>query len=141
MACHVRLASENAKLGLPEVTLGVIPGYGGTQRLPQLIGKGLATEMILTGKMISATEAFNYGLVNHVCPQDELLEACGRIAGKINKNSSQAIGRAIKAINACYHEGTNGFNSEIELFASCFETEDFVEGTDAFLEKRKPNFN
>jgi len=141
MACHIRLASENAKLGLPEVTLGVIPGYGGTQRLPQLIGKGLATEMILTGKMISATEAFNYGLVNHVCPQDELLEACGRIAGKINKNSSQAIGRAIKAINACYHDGTNGFNSEIELFASCFETEDFVEGTDAFLEKRKPNFN
>ena len=141
MSCHIRLASENAKLGLPEVTLGVIPGYGGTQRLPQLIGKGLATEMILTGKMINANDALNYGLVNHVCPQDQLLEACGRITSKINKNSSQAISRAIKAINACYHDETNGFNSEIELFASCFETEDFVEGTDAFLEKRKPNFN
>ena len=141
MACHIRLASENAKLGLPEVSLGVIPGYGGTQRLPQLVGKGIAMEMILSGKMISADKALNYGLINHVCTQDDLMQQCEKIANSINKNSSTAISKAIKAINACYQDGNNGFNSEIELFASCFETEDFVEGTNAFLEKRKPNFN
>ena len=98
-------------------------------------------EMILSGKMISAEKALNYGLVNHVCKQEDLIQQCEKIANSINKNSSTAISKAIKAINACYQDGTNGFNSEIELFASCFETEDFVEGTNAFLEKRKPNFN
>ena len=141
MACHIRLASENAKLGLPEVTLGVIPGYGGTQRLPQLVGKGIAMEMILSGKMISADKALKYGLINYVCGQEDLIHQCEKIANSINKNSSSAISNAIKAVNAGYKAGTNGLNSEIELFASCFETDDFVEGTNAFLEKRKPNFN
>ena len=141
MSCHIRIASENAMLGLPEVTLGVIPGYGGTQRLPHLIGKGLAMEMILTGKMINATKALSCGLVNHVCDQDKLIDECYKLTNKLNKNSPEALSRAIKAINACYQEGTDGFKNEIELFGSCFETDDFVEGTDAFLEKRKPNFN
>ena len=141
MACHIRVASENAMLGLPEVTLGVIPGYGGTQRLPHLVGKGLAMEMILTGKMINAKQALSHGLINYMCIQDELINECIKIANKINSNSSEAVSRAIKAINACYQERKDGFETEIELFASCFETDDFVEGTDAFLEKRKPNFN
>jgi len=141
MSCHIRIASENAMLGLPEVTLGVIPGYGGTQRLPHLIGKGLAMEMILTGKMINATKALSCGLVNHVCDQKTLIDECFKLTNKLNRNSPEALSRAIKAINACYQEGTDGFKNEIELFGSCFETDDFVEGTDAFLEKRKPNFN
>ena len=141
MACHIRVASDSAMLGLPEVTLGVIPGYGGTQRLPQLVGKGVAMEMILTGKMINANQALDCGLVNQICEQSNLMSTCQKIAEKINRNSSEAISRAIKAVNACYTDGINGFESEIKLFASCFETDDFREGTDAFLEKRKPNFN
>jgi enoyl-CoA hydratase len=141
MSCHFRLASDNAKLGLPEVTLGVIPGYGGTQRLAQLVGKGRAMEMIMTAKMISAEEALNYGLVNQVTPQEELLATCKKIALKIVKNSSTAIASAINAINAGYTDGVNGFNIEIEEFGNCFGTEDFKEGTTAFIEKRKANFN
>ena len=140
MSCHFRLASDNAKLGLPEVTLGVIPGYGGTQRLAQLVGKGRAMEMIMTAKMISAEEALNYGLVNQVTPQEELLATCKKIALKIVKNSSTAIASAIKAINAGYTDGINGYNIEIEEFGNCFGTEDFKEGTTAFIEKRKPSF-
>lgn len=140
MACHFRVASENAKMGLPEVTLGLIPGYGGTQRLPQLVGKGKAMEMIMTASMISATDAKNYGLVNYIVEQDELLTFCENLALKISKNSSSAITFAIKSINANFNEGINGFEEEIKSFGLCFGTEDFIEGTTAFLEKRKPNF-
>jgi enoyl-CoA hydratase len=135
------VASINAKLGLPEVSLGIIPGYGGTQRLPNLVGKGIAIEMITTAKMISAQEANKYGLVNHVCEQEDLLNMCTGIAEKIKRNSASAIGSAIKSINSCYQSGVNGYDVEIELFGNCFETDDFVEGTSAFIEKRKPNFN
>ena len=140
MSCHFRVASENAKMGLPEVTLGVIPGYGGTQRLPQLIGKGKAMEMILTAGMLNAEEAKTYGLVNYVLPQETLLDFCMEMGQKISKNSPVAIGYAIKAINANYKEGVNGFKTEIEAFGKCFATADFKEGTTAFLEKRKPDF-
>jgi enoyl-CoA hydratase len=140
MSCHFRVASENAKMGLPEVTLGVIPGYGGTQRLPQLVGKGKAMEMILTAGMLNAEEAKSYGLVNYVLPQENLLDFCMEMGQKISKNSPVAIGYAIKAINANYKEGVNGYKTEIEAFGKCFATEDFKEGTTAFLEKRKPDF-
>jgi len=140
MAAHFRIASDNAKMGLPEVSLGVIPGYGGTQRLPQLIGKGRAMEMIMTAGMIDANTAKIYGLVNHVTSPEELIPLCEKIAGKIMRNSSVAIASAIKAINANYKDGVNGFDVEIEEFGNCFGTEDFKEGTSAFLEKRKSNF-
>lgn len=141
MACHFRIASDNAKMGLPEVSLGVIPGYGGTQRLPQLIGKGRAMEMIMTAGMIDAETAKTYSLVNHVVPQSELLDFTRGIAAKIMRNSPFAIGRAIKAINANFKDGVNGFETEIRNFGKCFETEDFKEGTSAFLEKRKAEFS
>ncbi len=141
MSCHFRIASDNAKMGLPEVSLGVIPGYGGTQRLPQLIGKGRAMEMIMTAGMITAEEAFGAGLVNHVVPQAELLDFTKSIANRILKNSPVAIGKAIKAINANFKEGENGFETEIRNFGKCFGSEDFKEGTTAFLEKRKANFS
>lgn len=140
MACHFRVASDNAKMGLPEVSLGVIPGYGGTQRLPQLIGKGRAMELIMTAGMIDAETAKNYGLVNHVVPQSELLEFTKSIAIKIIRNSPMAISKAIKAINANYKDGVNGYETEIRNFGKCFGTEDFKEGTTAFLEKRKAVF-
>ena len=140
MACHFRIASDNAKMGLPEVSLGVIPGYGGTQRLPQLVGKGKAMEMIMTAGMITAEEALHYGLVNYVVTQDELLPLAEKIAGKITRNSPSAISAAIKAVNANFKDGVNGFKIEIEEFGKCFGTEDFEEGTTAFLEKRKANF-
>ena len=140
MSCHFRIASTNAKMGLPEVTLGVIPGYGGTQRLAQLIGKGRAMELIMTAGMIDAESAKNYGLVNHVVAQEELLEFAKGIATKISNNSTVAIAKAIQAINANFEDGTNGYEVEIENFGACFGTEDFKEGTSAFLEKRKAAF-
>ena len=140
MSCHFRIASDNAKMGLPEVSLGVIPGYGGTQRLPQLVGKGKAMEMIMTAGMISADEAKNVGLVNHVTTQEELLPLAEKIASKIMRNSSVAISAAIRAINAGFEDGTNGYDVEVAEFGECFGTEDFKEGTTAFLGKRKPNF-
>ncbi|ARV15459.1 enoyl-CoA hydratase/isomerase family protein [Polaribacter sp. SA4-12] len=140
MSCHFRVASDNAKMGLPEVSLGVIPGYGGTQRLPQLVGKGKAMEMIMTAGMISAEEAKGCGLVNHVTTQEELLPLVEKIASKIIRNSSVAISAAIRAINASFEDGIDGFDVEIEEFGECFGTEDFKEGTTAFLGKRKPNF-
>lgn len=140
MAAHFRAASSNAKMGLPEVSLGVIPGYGGTQRLPQLVGKGKAMEMIMTAGMISAQEAKEWGLVNYVVEQVELLPLCEKLAEKIMRNSSVAISAAIKAINANYTNCVNGYSVEIEQFGVSFGTEDFNEGTTAFLEKRKPNF-
>jgi len=140
LASHIRIASDNAKMGLPEVSLGVIPGYGGTQRLTQLIGKGRALEMITTATMIDAQTAINYGLINHITTQTELLDFAKSIAQKIIKNSPTAIGKAIEAINANFEVGKNGFETEIELFGECFASEDFKEGTSAFLEKRKANF-
>lgn len=140
MACHFRVASENAKMGLPEVSLGLIPGYGGTQRLPQLVGKGRAIEMIMTAGMITADDAHRYGLVNHVVPQVELLDFCNAIAQKIVRNSPVAISQAIKAVNANFKDGENGYKTEIKAFGKCFGTEDFKEGTTAFLEKRKAVF-
>ncbi|MEY2702935.1 MAG: putative 3-hydroxybutyryl-CoA dehydratase [Bacteroidota bacterium] len=140
MSCHFRIASTNAKMGLPEVTLGVIPGYGGTQRLAQLVGKGRAMELILTASMIDAETAKSYGLVNHVVTQEELLSFSKGIAIKIASNSSVAIAKAIASINANYTDGKNGYEVEISNFGACFATEDFKEGTTAFLEKRKANF-
>ncbi len=140
MAAHIRIASDNAKMGLPEVSLGVIPGYGGTQRLPQLIGKGRALEMILTAGMIDAQKALSYGLVNHITSLEELIPLAHKIASKISKNSPMAITAAIVAINAGYEDGVNGFDEEVTQFGKCFGTADFKEGTQAFLEKRKANF-
>ena len=140
MACHIRMASINAKMGLPEVTLGLIPGYGGTQRLPNLIGKGKAMEMILSAKMISAEEALSNGLVNKVLiDKPELLKAATELMQSIIKKSPNAIKAAISAINAS--NKPIGFNKEIEEFSNCFGTDDFKEGVSAFLEKRKPIFN
>lgn len=140
MACHFRVASDNAKMGLPEVSLGLIPGYGGTQRLPQLVGKGRAMEMIMTAGMITAEQAHSYGLVNHVTTQEELLPLCHKISSKITNNSSIAISYAIKAVNAGFKNTVNGYEQEIEAFGACFGTADFTEGTTAFLEKRKASF-
>lgn len=139
MACHIRYASENAKLGLPEVTLGLIPGYGGTQRLPKLVGKGIAGEMIFSAKMISANHAKSIGLVNEVFPQEELLTKAKELAVTIAKNSPQAIEKAIEMINAS--EGKDGMELESCRFGELFSKEDFKEGVSAFLEKRKPNFS
>lgn len=141
MASHIRVASSNAKLGLPEVSLGVIPGYGGTQRLAQLVGKGKANEMIFTAGMISAEDALKWGLVNHVCAPEELMDFANELAAKILKNSGTAIAAAIRSVNALYAEGGHkGYLTEIAEFGTCFGTTDFNEGTTAFLEKRKPNF-
>lgn len=140
MACHFRVASDNAKMGLPEVSLGLIPGYGGTQRLPRLAGKGRAMEMIMTAGMITAEDAYRAGLVNHVVPQTDLFATCITLANKIMKNSPVAIAKAIEAINANFATGVNGFHVEIRTFGECFGTEDFKEGTTAFLEKRKATF-
>ena len=140
MACHFRVASNNAKMGLPEVSLGVIPGYGGTQRLPNLVGKGRAMEMIMTAGMIDANQALSYGLVNHVTSLEELMPLCQNIASKISRNSPVAIAAAIRAINANFNKGLNGFQVEIDEFGKCFGTDDFAEGTTAFLQKRKANF-
>lgn len=141
MSAHIRVASDNAKLGLPEVSLGVIPGYGGTQRLPQLVGKGKALEMIFTASMIDANDAKQSGLVNHVVTQAELIPKCQEIANKIIKNSGTAIGSAIRSVNAGFKTEIDGFREEISEFGNCFGSPEFVEGTTAFLEKRKPVFN
>ena len=140
MASHIRIASSNARMGLPEVSLGVIPGYGGTQRLAQLVGRGKANEMVFTADMIKADEALKWGLVNYVVEQDQLIEKANEIAGKILNNSGSAISSAIRAINANFQDGMNGYEVEIEEFGKCFGTADFKEGTTAFLEKRKPSF-
>lgn len=140
MAAHFRIASDNAKMGLPEVSLGVIPGYGGTQRLPQLVGKGRAMEMIMTAGMIDANQALQYGLVNHVTTLEELVPLVEKLASKISRNSSVAIAAAIEAVNAGFEAGENGFDAEVILFGKCFGTADFHEGTQAFLQKRKADF-
>lgn len=140
MACHIRIASDNAKMGLPEVTLGLIPGYGGTQRLTKLIGKTKAMEMILTAEMISANEALNLGLVNYVVIQERLAQLAEEILFKILKNAPLAVAGAIASVNAATDATVNGFDTEIVEFAKCFATNDFKEGVSAFLGKRKPNF-
>jgi enoyl-CoA hydratase len=140
MACHFRLASENARFGQPEVNLGVIPGYGGTQRLTQLIGKGRAIELLITGNMLDAATALQYGLVNYVMPQEELLTKARSILELVNTKAPLAVGRCIKAANAVFDHTKDGFTEEVKLFGECFATHDMVEGTTAFLEKRKPNF-
>lgn len=141
MACHMRVASDNAKMGLPETSLGVIPGYGGTQRLAQLVGKGKAFEMITTADMINAQDAYKWGLVNYVVTPEELLNKCKEIASKISSRSPVAVKTAIKVINAGFNNKYNGYDVEIEEFGKMFGTADFKEGVKAFLEKRKPSFN
>mgnify|MGYP000579668784 CR=1 FL=1 len=141
LSCHIRLASENAKFGQPEVNLGIIPGYGGTQRFTRLINSGRAMEYILTGDMIDANEAFRIGLVNHVYPQSELMSKAIEIAEKIASKGQQAVRLAMKAVNIVSEVSSReGQNYEAGLFAICCGTEDFKEGTSAFLEKRKPEF-
>lgn len=141
LSCHIRLASENAKFGQPEVSLGIIPGYGGTQRLTRLINSGRAMEYILTGDMIDAQEALRIGLVNHVYPQSELLTKAEEMGNKIVSKSRHAVRLAIKAVTAAKEiSQREGLNYEASLFSLCCGTEDFKEGTSAFLEKRKPVF-
>ena len=140
MSSHIRIASENAKMGLPEVSLGVIPGYGGTQRLANLVGKGKAIEMITTGEMLSANEAKDWGLVNYVCSKEDLIPMSENIASRIKRNSPMAIAKAIKSVNAGFISGVNGFEVEKKEFGNCFGTPEFIEGTTAFMEKRKPKF-
>jgi len=141
MACHIRIASENAKFGQPEVNLGIIPGYGGTQRLTRLIGKGRSMYMILTGEMIDANTAYQFGLVNKVVPLNELLNEAEKILTTIIQKGRVAITTAIRSINAaCELPLSEGLKFEADMFAVCCGTEDFKEGTSAFLEKRKPEF-
>ncbi len=140
MACHIRLAADTAKMGLPEVTLGLIPGYGGTQRLTRLVGKGKAMEMIMTGDMVTAAEAHQLGLVNQVTTAENLLPAAEALLQKILSRAPLAIAAAITAINAAGRNDVNGFETEIEEFAKCFGTADFKEGVAAFLQKGKPGF-
>lgn len=138
MACHFRVASENAKFGQPEVNLGLIPGYGGTQRLTQLIGKGRSMELLMTGNMIDASIALEYGLVNHVVPQDDLLLKAKMILEQIRAKAPVAVAKCITAANAAY--SSDGYQKEVDAFGECFNTNDMKEGTSAFLEKRKPQF-
>lgn len=140
MACHFRIAGENAKFGQPEVNLGLIPGYGGTQRLTQLIGKGRAIELLISGSMIDAAAALQYGLVNHVVPADQLLDKAISILQLINTKAPIAVAKCIEAANAVFDETKNGYQTEIDAFGECFVTEDMKEGTTAFLEKRKAEF-
>jgi enoyl-CoA hydratase len=140
MACHIRIASSNAKMGLPEVSLGLIPGYGGTQRLSDLVGKGRALEMILTAEMITSEEGYRTGLVNHVTSPEDLLPKAEEIMRKIMSRSPFAAACAIRAVNARYTTGLNGYESEINEFSVCFGSNDYKEGVAAFLEKRKARF-
>ena len=140
MSCHFRVAAENAKFGQPEVNLGLIPGYGGTQRLVQLIGKGKAMELLMSAKMIDANEAKELGLVNYVTAPDSLLAQTREILSLINSKAPLAVAGCIKAANAVFDESQNGFETEIKEFGNCFDTEDMKEGISAFLEKRKAVF-
>ena len=141
LACHMRLATKNAKFSQPEVNLGIIPGYGGTQRLAQLIGKGKALELMCTAEMISADEALNLGLVNYVSEnKEDMLSKASEIIKTISRKAPKAIENVIKSLNAKYDENKDGYKTEIELFSECCATKDFVEGTKAFLEKRCPDF-
>ncbi len=140
MACHFRLCSDNAKFGQPEVNLGLIPGYGGTQRLVQLVGKGKAMEMLMSAQLIDAGEAKALGLVNYITTPETLLEQTRKILSVINSKAPLAVAACIKAANAVFDETKNGYEEEITQFAECFDTQDMDEGTRAFLEKRKAIF-
>jgi enoyl-CoA hydratase len=140
MCCHIRVASENAVFGQPEVNLGLIPGYGGTQRLIHLIGKGKAMEFLLTADNIKAPEALSLGLVNHVVAKEELMNKAIEISTKINSKAPLAVGKIIESVNSYYKDGIIGFQTEINNFAELFESEDFKEGVGAFMEKRKAEF-
>jgi enoyl-CoA hydratase len=141
MACHMRIASDNAIFAQPEIDLGIIPGYGGTQRLIQLIGKTKATELLLTADKISANQALDLGMVNYVVPQSELLNKCNELLGKIVLKSSNSVAKTLKCVNAYYNKLEDNFEREVKEFGKCFGTPDFIEGTTAFLEKRKPKFS
>lgn len=141
MACHIRIATENAKFGQPELNLGIIPGYGGTQRLTQLVGRGKALELILTCDLITAAEAKAIGLVNHVVPnREELMKTAAAMMNKMISKSSIVMANAIKSVNAGFNFEQEGYKTEVENFAACTATNDFKEGTAAFIEKRTPNF-
>jgi enoyl-CoA hydratase len=140
MSCHMRIASSNAKFGQPEVKLGLIPGYGGTQRLPLLIGRTKAIELLMTADMIGAAEAHTLGLVNYVTEPSELMNKCMEIVSKISAQAPVAITGIINCVNAVYEDGVDGFKKEVAEFGKCFVTEDFTEGTTAFLQKRKAEF-
>lgn len=140
MCCHFRIASETAKFGQPEVNLGLIPGYGGTQRLVQLIGKGRAMELLMTGNMIDAATAHQFGLVNYVVKPEELPDKARSILSVVNSKAPLAIAGCIKAANAVYNEAENGYAIEIEIFGDLIATADAKEGASAFLEKRKAIF-
>jgi enoyl-CoA hydratase len=140
MSCHFRIASDNAKFGQPEVNLGLIPGYGGTQRLTQLIGKGRALEFLMSAAMLDANAALQYGLVNYVVPAEELLTKAKAILGVINSKAPLAVGGCIEAANAVFDETKNGYEEEVNIFGECFDTNDKKEGVAAFMEKRKANF-
>lgn len=140
MACHIRVAATNAKFGQPEVNLGIIPGYGGTQRLVQLVGKGKALELLMTADIIGATEALQLGLVNHVVEPEQLMPKCVEILKKISTKAPLAIEKIIQCVNAHFVANNNGFDAEIKYFGECCDTQDFKEGTTAFLEKRAAKF-
>lgn len=141
MACHIRIATENAQFGQPEVNLGILPGYGGTQRLIQLVGKGKAMELLMTGDMVNAQEAHRIGLANHVLPAEEAQAFAEKMLQKITRKGPLAIAKVIDCVEAYFDKDKDGFAREIEQFGRSFDTLDFKEGTQAFLEKRKPNFN
>jgi len=140
MACHFRIAAENAKFGQPEVNLGVPPGYGGTQRLVQLIGKSRALELLLTTDILRADKAMQYGLVNDVKPVDEVIATCQAMIQKIAVKSPDAVAKVIACVNAQFADDENGMETEIKAFGAAFGTQDFKEGTDAFLNKRTAGF-
>ncbi len=140
MACHMRVAAENARFGQPEVNLGLLPGYGGTQRLPQLVGKGKAIELLLTADQVKADEALRLGLVNHVVPQAELLPFCRQLLTKILGKAPLAVGLVLDCVNAHYAKNTDGYAAEAQAFGRAFESDDFKEGTTAFVEKRAAVF-
>lgn len=140
MACHLRVAGERARFGQPEVNLGLIPGYGGTQRLVQYIGKGKALELLMTADMIDAAEALRLGLVNYVVPAGEEVDKAKELIEKIATKAPVAIAKVIESVNAFFEAGTDGFAREIKSFGDCCDTADFREGANAFLEKRKANF-
>lgn len=140
MACHIRIASENARFGQPEVNLGIIPGYGGTQRLTQLVGRGKALELMMTGDMITASEAKDIGLVNHVVPQDQLMEFSRKMMSRIMSKGPVAVSQVIRSVNAGFGFEHAGYETEAHNFAACTTTQDFKEGTEAFISKRQPQF-
>jgi enoyl-CoA hydratase len=140
MSCHIRVCTEKARFGQPEVNLGITPGYAGTQRLAQLIGKGRALEFLMTGDMIDSATALHLGLVNHVVPADQLIAKCEEILNKIKAKAPMAIASVIRCVNAYYEKRADGNNIEINEFGNFFGSEDFIEGTRAFLEKRPANF-